>query len=79
LHKSFDCTFLYTDDVLPLNNTNFNNYLHLMYPVELVFKDTTDSPTSASYLDLEHGINETLTTKLYDKCDVCRQLYLFRQ
>jgi len=27
-----------------------------MYPVELVFKDTTDSPTSASYRDLEHGV-----------------------
>jgi len=34
-------------------------------------KDTTDSPNSASYLDLylEHDINGTLTTKLYDKRD----------
>jgi len=32
-------------------------------------KDTTDFPNSASYLDLylEHDINGTLTTKLYDK------------
>jgi len=39
--------------------------------VELVFKDTTDSPNSASYLDLylEHDINGTLTTKLHDKRD----------
>jgi len=39
--------------------------------VELVVKDTTDSPNSASYLDLylEHNINGTLTTKLYDKRD----------
>jgi len=39
--------------------------------VELVVKDTTDSPNSASYLDLylEHDINGTLTTKLYDNCD----------
>jgi len=31
----------------------------------LVVKDTTDSPSSASYLDLylEHDINGTLTTK----------------
>jgi len=39
--------------------------------VELVVKDTTDSPNLASYLDLylEHDITGTLTTKLYDKLD----------
>jgi len=39
--------------------------------VELEVKDTTDSPNSASYLDLylEHDINGTLTTKFYDKRD----------
>jgi len=39
--------------------------------VELVIKDTTDSPNSTSYLDIyfEHDINGTLTTKLYDKRD----------
>jgi len=39
--------------------------------VELVAKNPTDSPNSASYLDLDLGrdINETLTTKLYDKRD----------
>jgi len=42
-----------------------------MYPVELVVKDTSDSPNSASYLDLylEHNINGTLTAKLYNKRD----------
>jgi len=36
-----------------------------------VVKDTTDSPNSASYLDLylEHDINRTLTSNLYDKRD----------
>jgi len=51
--------------------------------VELVVKDTTDSPNSVSYLhlDLEHDINGTLTTKLYDKGDDFnyRQLSLSRQ
>jgi len=39
--------------------------------VDLVVKDITDSPNSASYLNLylEHDINGTLTTKLYDKRD----------
>jgi len=35
--------------------------------VELVVKVTTDSLKSASYLDPEHDINGTLTTKLHDK------------
>jgi len=61
--------FRYIDDILSLNNKNYSNFLHLIYPVELVVKDTTDSPDSASYLNLEHDINGTLTTKLYDKRD----------
>jgi len=45
--------------------------LNLIYPAELVVKDTTNYPNSASYHDLylEHDINGTLTTKLYDKRD----------
>jgi len=43
----------------------------LWKPEDLVVKDTTHSPNSASYLDLylEHDINGTLTIKLYDKRD----------
>jgi len=65
------CTFRYIDDILSLNNKNFSNFLHLIYPVELAVKDTTDYPNSASYLDLylENDNNGTLTTKLYDKRD----------
>jgi len=71
LAQSFNYTFRYIDDVLSLNNKTVSNFLHLIYPVELVVKDTTDFPNSASYLDLflEHNINGTLTTKLYDKRD----------
>jgi len=66
LAQSFKYTFRYIDDVLSLDNKNFNNFLHLIHPVELVVKDTTDSPNLASYLDLylKHDINGTLTTKL---------------
>jgi len=64
LAQSFNYTFRYIDDVLSLSN-----FLHLIYRVELVVKDATDSPNSASYLDLyfEHDINGTLTTKFDDK------------
>jgi len=52
LAQSFNYTFRYIDDVLSLNNKNFNNFLHLIYPVELVDKYTTDSPNSASNFEL---------------------------
>jgi len=55
LAQSFNYTFHYIDDVLSLNNKNFTNFLHLitiyMQWVELLVKDTTDFPNSASYLD----------------------------
>ena len=71
LAKSFSYTFRYIDDVLSLNNKKFIDNVHRIYPPELEIKDTTDSSTSASYLDLflqrnQHG---QLTTKLYDKRD----------
>ena len=61
----------YIDDVLPINNHDFENYLGQMYPPELEIKDTTESNTSASYLDLllSIGRDGQLHTSLYDKRD----------
>jgi hypothetical protein len=58
-------------DVLSINNHNFHNYVHLIYPNELKIKDTTESDKSASYLDILLNIdsNGRLTTSLYDKSD----------
>ena len=74
LARSFNSTFRYIDDVLSLNNPNFGDHLHSIYPDELEIKDTTDSSSSASYLDLllditSHESRKTLHTKLYDKRD----------
>jgi hypothetical protein len=68
---SFNHTFRYIDDVLPINNHNFHNYVHLIYPDELEIKDTTESDKSASYLDILLNIDSDgrLTTTLYDKRD----------
>ena len=52
LASRFDFTYRYIDDVLSINDPEFENYLGQMYPVELEIKDTTESNTSASYLDL---------------------------
>ena len=58
-------------DVLSLNNSQFHDYMQLIYPNELEVKDTTDTLKSASYLDLYLEINNggRLKTKLYDKHD----------
>ena len=51
LASRFNFTYRYIDDVLSINNPEFENYLGKMYPDELKIKDTTECNTSASYLD----------------------------
>ena len=65
---SFNFTYRYMDDVLSLSNSDFDQYIHTIYPPEL---DTTNSTTSSSYLDLLLRIdaNTNLHSKLYDKRD----------
>ena len=48
----FNLTHKYIDDVLSINNPEFETYLGQMYPAELEIKDTAESTTSAPYLDL---------------------------
>ena len=57
--------------LLSINNPEFENYLGQMYPAELEIKDTTESTTSASYLDLllSIGRDGQLHTSIYDKRD----------
>ena len=60
--------FRYIDDVLSLNNYRFGDFVDCIYPIDLEIKDTTDTDTSASYLDLHLEIdseNETLRQKRY--------------
>ena len=60
-----------SNDVLSINNPDFENYLGQMYPAKLENKDTTESNTSASFLDflLSIGRYGQLRTSLYDKRD----------
>ena len=71
LASRFNFTYRYIDDVLSINNPKFENYLGQMYPVELEIKDTTESNTSASYLDLLQSIGRDgqLHTFIFDKRD----------
>ena len=71
LASRFNFTYRYIDDVLSINNPEFENYMGQMYPGELEIKDTTESNTSASNLDLLLSIERDgkLHTSIYDKRD----------
>jgi hypothetical protein len=45
-------SYRYIDDVLSINNSRFAEFLPLIYPPELEVKETTDTASSASFLDL---------------------------
>jgi hypothetical protein len=59
----------YIDDVLSINYSRFAEFLPLIYPPELEVKETTDTASSASFLDLylEFDDSGQLSTKIYDK------------
>ena len=71
LASQFNFTYRYKDDVLSISKPDFEKYLGQMYPTELEIKDTTESNTSASYLDLllSIGRDGQLRTSLYDRRD----------
>ena len=67
----FTSTYKYIDDVLSINNQYFENYIGQLYLVELQIKDTPESNTSASYLDLllSIGMDGQRRTSINDKGD----------
>jgi hypothetical protein len=69
LARSFNFTFRNIDDVLSLNNSRFGDFVDRIYHIEVEIKDTTDTDSSAAYLDLQLDIYSEgrLRTKLYDK------------
>jgi hypothetical protein len=49
--SAFNFTYRYIDDVLSINNSRFAEFLPFIYPPELEVKETTDTASSASFLD----------------------------
>jgi hypothetical protein len=49
--RAFNFTYRYIVDVLSINNSRFAEFLPLIYPPELEVKGTTDTTSSASFLD----------------------------
>ena len=69
--RAFNFTYRYIDDALSINNSRFAEFLPLIYPPELEVKETTDTASSASFLDLylEFLDSGQISTKIYDKRD----------
>ena len=69
--RAFNFTYRYIDDVLSINNSRFAEFLPLIYPPELEVKETTDTASSVSFLDLylEFDDSGQLSTKIYGKRD----------
>ena len=56
LYKKFGNTVRYIDDLLTLNNNNFEEEIPTIYPSELTLKRTSESDTKLSYLDISISI-----------------------
>jgi hypothetical protein len=69
--RAFNFTYRYIDDVLSINNPRNTEFLPLIYPPELEIKETSDTASSASFLDLYLELDDScqLSTKIYDKRD----------
>ena len=68
---SFDIKFTrYLDDILNINNVNFDNMVSQTYPSELQQNKANTSDTEAAFLDWHLSIsNDIVSTKIYDKRD----------
>ena len=70
LAKKFNTTMRYIDDLLTLNNTQFDAAIQDIYPQELQLKKTTENATALSYLDVLITIdNGRYSTAVFDKRD----------
>jgi hypothetical protein len=69
LAVAFNSTFRYIKDVLSINNDQFHSYVDTIYPNVHEIKDTTETSTLASYLEvlINIDVGGKLTTQLYDK------------
>ena len=70
LAKKFNNTTRYIDDLLTLNNNQFDAAIKDIYPQKLQLKKTTECATALSYLDVLITIdNGRYSTAVFDKRD----------
>ena len=70
LVQKFNNTFRYLDDILALNNDDFNTFTKEIYPPELTLNKANTNNQHCPFLDLDiHISNGNIDTKIYDKRD----------
>ena len=67
LATQFNLIYRYIDDVLSINNHDFENYLGQMYPAELEIIDTTESNTMPTLIYYCRSGGTVTCTSLYDR------------
>ena len=68
--KQFSDTVRYIDNLLTLNNSNFEKEIPNIYPPVLTLMRTIESDTNLSYLDISISIcSSKYVTEIYDKRD----------
>ena len=68
----FSNTFRYIDDLLSVNNEEFENYINTIYPSELELKNTSTSTAEVCYHDARIKLgdnNSPFYVSIYDKRD----------
>ena len=68
--RFFNLSFRFIDDLLSINNKYFKDHISTIYPNALELKETTESDTSCSFLDLLiFNDDGELKFRIYDKRD----------
>ena len=68
--EAFKSTFRYLDDLLNIDNPDFESMVNRIYPPELQLNKANTSDTEAPFLDLHLSIsNGFVSSKIYDKRD----------
>jgi len=67
LIQRFNLTSRYIDDILNLDNPYFEQYIHNIYPKELVLNKSCQSNIDAAFLDLHLTINNNMIKQVYTK------------
>ena len=68
LTRKFNLSYCYIDDLISFNNKRFKEFISDIYPKELTISETTESTSTASYLDLLfiRDKSNNITTKKRD-------------
>jgi hypothetical protein len=74
--RALNFTYRYIDHVLSFNDPRFAEFLPLIYPPELKITETTDTASSASFLDLNVECDDSgqLSTKISAKLEMLNDI-----